>query len=207
MGKVYVSVGITLDGFIAGPNGKAGNPLGDGGLAIHDWAFRQRAFRRHLGLGEDGETGQDDRFLEAILERTGASILGKRMFEEGEQGWPEEAPFHTPVFVLTHEVRQPWVRKGGTTFHFVNDGIQSALRRAREAAGARDVRIGGGARTIQQYLQAGLVDEMTLSVAPIILGKGVRLLEGIDPAGLALQPVEALHSPAVTHLRFAVRRG
>jgi len=144
--------------------------------------------------------------VEAILKRTGASIMGKRMFEEGERNWPEEAPFHTPVFVLTKEVRNPWERKGGTTFHFVNDGIESALRRAREVAGGRDVRIAGGAGAILQYLNAGLVDEFSIALAPVFLGDGLRLFDGVDKRRFSVDIVEAIHSPMVTHLRYAIRK-
>jgi dihydrofolate reductase len=127
MNKVFFSLGMSLDGFIAGPNRGPTNPLGDRAVAIHTWAFQQRTFRERLRLGDGGETGQDNRILEATLERTGASIMGKRMFDEGERNWPEEAPFHTPVFVLTKEARRPWERKGGTTFHFVVEAIHSSM--------------------------------------------------------------------------------
>jgi dihydrofolate reductase len=125
------------------------------------------------------------------------------MFEAGERAWPEEAPFHTPVFVVTHEARAPWVRKGGTTFHFVNDGIEDALRRAREVRGGKDVRIAGGANLVLQYLNAGLVDELVLSVAPTFLGGGKRLFDGIDRSAVGLEIIEVLCSPKVTHLRYA----
>lgn len=128
------------------------------------------------------------------------------MFDGGERFWPEEAPFHTPVFVLTHTVREPWERPGGTTFYFVNDGIESALRQAREAAGDRDIRIAGGADAIQQYLNAGLVDEFSLALAPVFFSAGRRLFEGIDRRKIAVEIVEALHSPLVTHLRYAVTK-
>ena len=152
MSKVFFDMGISLDGFIAGLNSGPSNPLGNSGLEIHNWLFLQRSFRRLLKLGDDGETGADDKLVEEIFNRTGAYIMGKRMFEEGEVNWPVDAPFHTPGFVLTHESRNPWQRKGGTTFHFVNDGIESALRHAREVAGQKDIRISGGAQPIQQYL-------------------------------------------------------
>jgi dihydrofolate reductase len=128
------------------------------------------------------------------------------MFDGGEHSWPEEAPFHTPVFVLTSQVRDPWPRPGGTTFYFINDGIESALRQAREAAGARDVRIAGGAQTICQYLNAGLLDEFSLALSPLFLGNGLRLFDGVDERNLALDIVDAIHSPAVTHLKYAVKR-
>jgi len=168
--------------------------------------FKQRAFLRAHGLGEGGETGPDNRIVESIVNRIGANIMGKRMFEEGEANWPEDAPFHTPVFVLTKEVRSPWERKGGTTFYFVNDGIHRALERAREAAGVKDVRISGGREVVLQYLNAGLVDELSLALAPIFLGEGLRLFEGIDKRKIAVEIVEATHSPAVTHLRYAVKK-
>jgi dihydrofolate reductase len=131
--------------------------------------------------------------------------MGKRMFDEGERGWPEEAPFHTPVFVVTHQVREPWERKGGTTFYFVNDGIEAALRRAREVAGGKDIRISGGAELVRQYLSAGLVDELMLSVAPMLLGDGLRLFDGVDVKGIGFEIMDVLPSPKVTHLRYAVK--
>jgi len=205
MSRVFVHMGISLDGFIAGPNRGPKNPLGDRGTSIHTWMFQQASFRRAHG-GEGGETGADDRAIEAIVRRIGANVMGKRMFEEGEANWPENAPFHTPVFVLTHEVRKPWVRPGGTTFHFVNDGIASALAKAREAAGAKDVRISGGRDVVRQYLEAGLVDELSLALVPVFLGEGLRLFEGIDASSFSLEIEQATHSPSVTHLRYAVKK-
>lgn len=206
MSKVFVSMGISLDGCVAEPNRSIDNMGSEGWLSLHRWVFAQKAFREHLKLGEGGETGADNRFLESVFGRTGVSIMGKTMFREGERGWPEEAPFHTPVFVLTHEVREPWERKGGTTFYFVNDGIEAALRRAREVAGDRDIRISGGADIVRQYLNAGLVDELLLSVAPTFLGGGLRLFDGIDSGAIGLEIIEAIHSPQVTHLRYAVKK-
>jgi dihydrofolate reductase len=206
MSKVFVSMGISLDGYVAGPNRSLQNMGGDGWGSLHAWLFGQRVFREKLKLGEGGETGADNRFLEAIFDRIGANVMGKRMFEEGERAWPEEPPFHTQVFVLTHEVRAPWERKGGTTFHFVNDGIETALRRAREAAGEKDVRISGGGATVLQYLNAGLVDELLLSLAPTFLGGGVRLFEGIDKNAVDVSIMEVVSSPKVTHLRYALKK-
>ncbi len=209
MSKVFVSMGMSLDGYVEGPNASLENMGGDGWMDIHAWLFQQRGFRQRLKLGGSGEaggeTGPDNRFLDAIFERTGVSIMGKRMFELGERSWPEEAPFHTPVFVVTHQARAPWERKGGTTFHFVNDGIEDALRRARDVCGGRDVRIAGGANLVMQYLNAGLVEELVLSVAPTFLGGGKRLFDGIDRSAVGLEIVEALSSPKVTHLRYAVK--
>jgi dihydrofolate reductase len=144
--------------------------------------------------------------LEETFKRTGVSIMGKRMFEGGERFWPEEAPFHTPVFVLTNQVRSPWERPGGTTFYFINDGIESALRQACEVVGDRDIRIAGRANTILQYLNAGLVDEFSIALAPVFFGGGIRLFDGIDRRTVTVVIVEALHSPLVTHLRYAVTR-
>ncbi len=206
MSQVFVHMGISLDGYIAGPNRGPKNPLGDEGPTIHAWMFEQRAFRSALGLGEDGATGADNRIVQGMIDRIGANVMGKRMFEEGEANWPEEAPFHTPVFVLTREARRPWERKGGTTFYFVNDGIVRTLERAREAAGGKDVRISGGRDVVVQYLNAGLVDELSLAIAPIFLGEGIRLFDRIDRRKVAVEIVEAIHSPAVTHVRYAVKK-
>jgi len=209
MSKVFVSMGMSLDGCVAEPNRSIENMGSAGWMSLHQWVFAQKAFREHLGMpGEGGETGDDNRFLESVFGRTGVSIMGKKMFNEGERGWPEEPPFRSPVFVLTHEVREPWERKGGTTFHFVNDGIEAALRRAREVAEpkGKDIRISGGADLVRQYLNAGLVDELLLSVAPTFLGNGLRLFDGIDANGLGLEILEALPSPKVTHLRYAVKK-
>ena len=131
--------------------------------------------------------------------------MGKRMFDAGEHAWPEEAPFHTPVFVVTHERREPWKRPAGTTFHFVNDGIEAALDRARAAAGDRDVRIAGGGATILEYVNAGLIDEFSIAMSPVLFGSGIRLFDGVDAGRLALEPVRAESSPRVTHLTYAVR--
>src|SRR5881397_2936224 len=184
-GKVFFSVSMSLDGFIAPES--IGDLMGQQWMELQQWVFPQRFFRENLKLGEGGEEGRDNDIVGETFERTGASVMGKRMFEAGEQAWPEDAPFHTPVFVVTHEQRAPWERPGGTTFHFVNDGIESALAQAREAAGDRDVRIAGGAETIQQYLEAGLLDEFSVTLAPVLFGTGIRLFDRVDPARLALE--------------------
>jgi len=179
MSKVFFSVSMSLDGFIAPEDwsdiGGAEDEARTQWMQLQGWVFPQRFFRENLHLGEGGETGPDNEILKQTFDRTGVTIIGKRMFEGGEVGWPEDAPFHTPVFVLTHEVREPWERPGGTTFYFVNDGIETALRQAREVAGDRDIRIGGGAEAIGQYLNAGLIDECSIALAPVLLGSGVRL--------------------------------
>ena len=203
-GKVFFSVSMSLDGFIA--PGSLGELMGRQWMELHQWIFPQRFFRENLKLGEGGEEGRDNDIVRETFERTGASVMGKRMFDLGEQAWPEEAPFHTPVFVVTHEKRDPWERPGGTTFHFVNDGIESALARARTAAGGHDIRIGGGADLIQQYLNAGLVNEFTISITPVILGEGTRLFDCIEFGQTGLEVIDTIPSLRVTHLRYAVGR-
>ncbi|WP_139416099.1 dihydrofolate reductase family protein [Agromyces laixinhei] len=202
-GTVFFSVSMSLDGFIAPESSE--ELMGQQWMELQQWAFRQRFFRENLKLGKGGEEGRDNDIAQETFERTGASVMGKRIFDAGERMWPEEPPFHTPVFVVTHEERDPWERQGGTTFHFVNDGIHSALDRAREAAGNRDVRIAGGGETIVQYLNAGLVNEFHIALSPVLFGSGVRLFEGIDAARWALDLVDAEPSPHTTHLRYAVR--
>ena len=213
MSKVFFSVGMTLDGYMA-PDGMDLAHADDPGFndwmsqwgELQHWVMQQRFFRDNLQLGEGGETGRENEILEETFNRTGVSIMGKRMFDGGERFWPEEAPFHTPVFVVTHQVRSPWERPGGTTFYFVNDGIESALRQAREVAGGRDIRIAGGADTIVQYLNAGLVDEFTVALAPVLFGAGTSLFGGVDRKKVGLEIVEAIHSPLVTHLQYQVRK-
>ena len=211
MSKVFFKVSVSLDGFLV-PPGMDLEHAGD--FAYEDWGAQwgklqswllaTRFFRETLKLGEGGDTGHDHRIAEQTFRRTGVSIMGKRMFDLGERMWPEEAPFHTPVFVLTSQVREPWVRPGGTTFHFVNDGIESALRQARAMAGDRDIRIAGGANVIQQYLRAGLVDEFSLAISPVMFGGGERLFAGIGRVGVEL--VETIASPRTTHVRYAVHK-
>lgn len=207
MSRVFVDVFISLDGYM-GPEERPDDPTQEAWMQdwmeIVGWAFPQKFTRENLKLGEGGETGQENDLLEEVFERTGASIMGMNMFRSGEEEWPEEAPFHTPVYVLTHEVRDPWERPGGTVFHFVNDGIHAALDRARRAAGDRDVRIAGGVDTVQQYLNAGLVDELVLHQSPSLLGRGMRLFDGVRGDRLSLEVVEALHAPNVTHVTYEV---
>ncbi|MFG1624749.1 dihydrofolate reductase family protein [Kribbella sp. NPDC049227] len=202
-GKVFFSVTMSLDGFIAPES--LDDLMGKQWMELQAWAFRQRFFRENLKLGKGGEEGLDNDIARGTFERTGASVMGKRMFDAGEKMWPEEAPFHTPVFVVTHEKRDPWERPGGTTFHFVNDGIEAALDQARVAAGDRDVRIAGGGATILEYLNAGLIDEFSIALSPLLCGSGIRLFEGVDAGRIALEPVRAEPSPRVTHLTYAVR--
>ncbi|HEY4022116.1 MAG TPA: dihydrofolate reductase family protein [Pseudonocardiaceae bacterium] len=216
-GKVFVSVSMSLDGFsapesmdgiLATPEQREQDPrlgrwMGQW-MELQGWVFPLRFFRENVHLGEGGEEGRDNDIAKATHERTGASVMGKRMFDLGEASWPEEAPFHTPVFVLTHQRRDPWKRPGGTSFEFVNDGIHSALGQARDAAGDRDVRIAGGSETILEYLNAGLVDELSITLSPVLFGAGTRLFEGVDASRVALEPVRSEASSRVTHLTYAV---
>ena len=201
---VFVDVGVSLDGYLAGPNRGPRNPMGGSSTNIHQWIFATASFREHIGLPGGDATSPDDAIVKAIFARAGAYVMGRHMFEEGEVAWPENAPFHAPVFVLTHGPREPWPRPGGTTFHFVTDGIESALEQARAAADGKDVRISGGAATIRQYIQAGRVEEITLHVAPVLLGSGIRLLDGLNSADLELEQLNAVASPLVTHIRYRV---
>ncbi|WP_329556709.1 dihydrofolate reductase family protein [Streptomyces sp. NBC_00696] len=218
-GKVFFSVTMSLDGFMApenvpfedvfSPQGQS-DPRVRRWLAkwseLQAWVFPTRFFRENLKFGEGGEEGTDNDVARATFERTGVSVMGRRMFDAGELSWPEEAPFHTPVFVVTHTARDPWVRPGGTTFHFVDDGIESALDQAREAAGDRDVRISGGAETIQQYLDAGLVDEFSITLAPMLFGTGIRLFDHVDPDRIALTQTRSDASSRVTHLTYTTAK-
>ena len=203
-GKVFFSVSMSLDGFIAPRSPE--ELMGRQWVELQAWVFPTQFIRANLKLGGGGEEGRDNEILRDTHLRTGASVMGRRMFDAGEHAWPEEAPFHTPVFVVTHQQRAPWERPGGTTFHFVNDGIESALDRAHGAAGDRDVRIAGGGATILQYLNAGLVDEFSIALSPVLFGSGVRLFEGVDSGRVALEQLCVESSPRVTHLTYAVRK-
>jgi dihydrofolate reductase len=199
VGSVKVDITTSLDGYVAGPNDSPDIPLGEGGERLHEWIFGLASWREAHGL-EGGERSQDSEILEEAMRDTGAIVLGRRMFDNA-RGWGDEPPFRVPVFVLTHETREPLV-KTGTTFTFV-DGIESAFEQARAAAGDKNISIGGGADTIQQFLAAGLVDELQLHVTPLLLGGGVRLFNG-PGSGIELEPTRVIESPAVTHLRFRV---
>ena len=209
MGKVRVSsFAISVDGYGAGPRQDMDNPLGVGGPELHNWMYPTRTFQSMYGKGE-GTTGVDEDFAREGMENIGAWILGRNMFGPVRGEWPDERwkgwwgnnpPYHVPVFVLTHYPRRPIEMEGGTTFHFVTGGIEEALRRGREAAGPKDVRIGGGANTIRQYLQAGLVDEMHLAISPVVLGSGENLLNGLDLRALGYRVVRHAASDAAMHV-------
>lgn len=201
---VFFSVSMSLDGFIA--PGPPEELMGKQWMELQAWAFRLQYFRDSLNLGGEGEEGRDDDIVRETFERTGANVMGKRMFDAGEHSWPDDPPFHTPVFVVTHETRQPWERLGGTTFHFVNNGVQAAVEQARDAAGEQDVRVSGGGETIMQCLNAGLIDEFTVALAPVLFGKGVRLFEGVDTSRVGLEQISSESSTSlVTHLTYAVQ--
>jgi dihydrofolate reductase len=211
MSKVWFHQSISLDGYSAGPDQREEEPLGTGGEDLHQWMFGLEAWLSAHGK-EGGEVNASTPIVEELEGGFGAVVMGRNMFgpigggdweDESWRGWwGDEPPYHAPVYVLTHHPREPAEMEGGTTFHFVTDGIESALEQAREAAGDRDVQIAGGANTIQQYLAAGLVDEFRLNVAPIVLGAGERLLDNVGE--LRVEQVEATAAPAVTHLKYRV---
>jgi dihydrofolate reductase len=217
MSKVCVSCfAVSLDGYGAGPRQSLENPLGEGGLALHQWFFPTRTFQSVVLGKDEGTTGLDDDYARQGMANVGAWILGRNMFGPIRGEWPDEAwkgwwgespPYHVPVFVLTHHPRKPLEMAGGTTFHFVTDGIEGALRRAKLAAGAKDVRIGGGVATVRQYLQAGLVDRMHLVFSPALLGSGEPLLAGLDLPALGFRVAEHACSEAALHVVFVNSKG
>jgi dihydrofolate reductase len=209
MSSVRCQLSISLDGYAAGPNQRREEPLGEGGERLHEWVFGLEAWRAQHGL-EGGERTVDSEVVEEVQAGVGAHIMGRNMFgpvrgdwdEDWRGWWGEDPPFHAPVFVLTHHPREPLQMEGGTTFTFVTEGIEAALERAREAAGDQDVAIAGGASTVNQYLAAGLLDDLYLHIVPILLGGGERLFEGVGD--LRLEPVKVVGSPAATHIRYRV---
>jgi dihydrofolate reductase len=213
MPKLKLDISMSLDGFVAGPNQTLEEPLGEGGERLHEWVFPLKSFREHHGMA-GGETNADDEIVAESLRATGAVVMGRRMFSGGEGPWADDPnadawwgddpPFGVPVFVLTHHARETVTKQGGTSFTFVTDGIEAALERARAAAGDKNVLLSGGANVAQQYLRAGLVDEFQIHLAPVFLGGGVRLFEGLQPDAVGLEAERVVASPAVTHLRFRV---
>ena len=209
MSKVFVNIGLSLDGYMA-PDGMNIANWEDPGYknwgakwgALMSWLLKQQYFRENLNFGPGGETGPVNDMVRDTMARIGANIMGKRMFEQGERSWPENAPFHKPVYVLTHEKREPWVRPGGTTFYFVNDGPELALELARESAGTADIRIAGGADVIQQYLSMGVVEELEIALAPVLFGSGRRLFENLSEPMQQFRIDRVLEGSAATHLRY-----
>jgi len=210
MSKLRVSsIGVSIDGYSAGPSQDLDNPLGVGGTALMEWAFTTRTIQRMVFGGSGGATGPDEDFAARGFANVGAWILGRNMFGPLRGPWPDDEwkgwwgsnpPYHVPVFVLTHYPRESIAMEGGTTFHFIADGIDAALARAREAAGARDVRVGGGVATIRQYLRAGLVDEMHLALTPALLGSGEPLLAGLDLRALGFECTEHVGTANAMHV-------
>jgi len=202
------SFAISLDGFGAGPNQSLQNPMGEGGGGLHQWFRGTRTFQRMIGNESGGNEGPDDDFAAKGFENVGAWILGRNMFtpnrgpwdDEWKGWWGDEPPYHVPVFVLTHHARPPLEMKGGTTFYFVTDGIESAYAQAREAANGKGMRLGGGVATVRQYLQAGLVDEMHLAISPILLGSGENLFAGLDLNELGFRCTEHVPTASATHV-------
>ncbi|TML04729.1 MAG: dihydrofolate reductase [Actinobacteria bacterium] len=210
MARLICDLSMSLDGYVAGPNQTLEQPLGRGGERLHEWAFRLKSFRERHGM-PGGESGPDDDIVKEWLDANGAVVMGRRMFSGGEGPWEDDPnadgwwgddpPFHVSVFVLTHHPRDPVVKEGGTSFTFVTEGIEAALGQARAAAGGKDVQVGGGAELVQQYLNAGLLDELNIHLVPVLLGNGgVRLLDRLEPTELELTRV--IGSDAITHLRY-----
>jgi dihydrofolate reductase len=212
MSKLKLNITMSLDGYVAGPDQSLENPLGIGGEDLHDWMINLEAWRTSHGH-EGGEINASTPFAEDILAGAGATIMGRNMFGGGPGGWDDawkgwwgdDPPYHHPVFVLTHHPREPVEMQGGTTYHFVTDGIESALEKARAAAGEKIVSLGGGASVAQQYLKAGLLDEIVVSIVPRFLGGGARLFDGLGEVP-QLEQVEAVEAPGVTHIRYVRAR-
>jgi dihydrofolate reductase len=209
-----LNITMSLDGYVAGPNQSLTNPLGEGGEKLHEWAFAVRAFRERHGMA-GGATGPDNDVAAEYFENIGATIIGRHMFggDEGPWGekpwngwWGEDPPFHMPVFVLTHHARDPLEMQGGTTFHFVTEGIEVAFKQAKEAARGKDVTLGRGANIAQQYLKAGLIDEMEIHVAPVLLGDAARLFDNTDGQQTDYECIRVVNSPTVSHYKYRRRQ-
>ena len=215
MSKLRSDISVSLDGCVAGPNQSMESPLGEGGEGLHEWVVQLAVWRESHGL-EGGEVNVSTRIVEEARENIGAAVMGRNMFGPPGGGpwgddpwtgwWGDEPPYHYPVYVLTHHPRDPLEMEGGTTFHFVTDGIESALERAKDAAGGKDVTLWGGARAINQYLAAGLLDELELHLVPIVLGAGARLFDDLGDADVHLEQLRAVEAPGVTHVKYRVVR-
>ena len=216
MTRLICDISISLDGFVAGLNPSLEQPLGEGGDLLHEWAFAAQSWRESHGL-EGGEKNADSEVIEESISATGAVVMGRRMFSGGEGAWEndprargwwgDDPPFHVPVFVLTHHPRETLIMQGGTTFTHVTDGIRAAIDQARAAAGDKDVLLAGGASVVQQCLKAGLLDELQIHVAPVLLGGGVSLFGSLGAVPVELESTRVIESPAVTHLRYRVVKG
>ena len=213
MARLTFDITMSLDGFIAGPNPTLEQPLGEGGERLHEWMYGLASFREPHGM-EGGETNADSEVLEESVSATGAVLMGRRMFSGGagpweddpnaEGWWGDDPPFHMPVFVLTHHPRESVTKQGGTTFTFVTEGSEAALEQARAAAEDKNVAVAGGASVAQQYLRTGLLDELQIHVAPLLLGDGVRLFDQLGTEPAQLEVTRVIESPAVTHLKYRV---
>jgi dihydrofolate reductase len=213
MGKVFAEISMSLDGYIAGPKPTLKEPLGQGGEQLHEWVFKLKAWREPHGKS-GGETGPDNDIMKESTANTGAVIMGRKMFNGGKGPWKDDSnadgwwgdnpPFHVPVFILTNHPREKVIKEGGTTFTFVTDGIESALKQAKKVASGKDISIAGGANAIQQFIKAGLLDELQIHISPFLLGGGVRLLENLGNA--KLEKIRVIDSPLVTHLKFKVKK-
>ena len=210
MSSVTCQISISLDGFVAGPKQSLENPIGEGGMRLHEWVFQTASWRESHGQTGGVRTADSD-VIADLFQNVGAYIMGRKMFGGGDGPWDEtwtgwwgaNPPYHAPVFVLTHHPREPLAMEGGTTFWFLTDGIESALEQARAAAGELDVAIAGGASAVQQYLATGMLDELYLHIVPVVLGAGERLFDGVGNP--SLEPVKVVASPAVTHIKYRVR--
>ena len=215
MSKLRCHISISLDGFVAGPNQSAQNPLGVGGERLHDWVVQLAAWREAHGM-QGGEVNESARIVEESREHVGAGVMGRNTFgpigggpwgdEQWKGWWGNDPPYHYPVFVVTHYPRDPGEMEGGTTFHFVTAGIESALEEAKEAAGGKDVMLWGGGQVVQQYLAAGLLDELELHVVPVLLGDGARVFGSAGDAEVQLEQVRAVQAPGVAHLKYRVTK-
>lgn len=212
MSKLRLTITMSLDGYVAGPEQSEENPLGVGGMELHEWFFPLKAFREMHGE-EGGEVNASSSVVEEVRTNLGATIMGRNMFGPVRGPWPDESwrgwwgddpPYHHPVFVLTHYPREPLEMDGGTKFYFVSDGIESALARAKDAARGQDVWLAGGASVANQYLAARLVDEIDISIAPVIMGAGERLFDAIERGVVKLRQIRAVDAPGVTHIKYEV---
>ncbi|MFE0800747.1 dihydrofolate reductase family protein [Streptomyces sp. NPDC058812] len=201
MTTVTADLAIALDGYVAGPNVTLDNPGGDGAEPIFEWIHTLASWRERQGM-TGGDENRDSELIREWFDATGAVVMGRTMYDTGEEFWGDNPPFRTPVFVLTHRPRPTLVKEGGTTFTFVTDGIHSALDQAKAAAGDRNVDIGGGASTVREYLGAGLIDELQLHVVPVLLGDGLRLFEALDPGRHDLEQIRVVETPLATHLKY-----
>jgi dihydrofolate reductase len=212
MSKLRCDISISLDGFVAGPNQSEESPLGEGGELLHEWVVPLAVWRQAHGK-QGGEVNESARIVEEARENIGAAVMGRNMFgpigggpwgDEWTGWWGDDPPFHYPVFIVTHHPRDPVEMEGGTTFHFVTDGIESALEQATKAAGGKDVGLWGGGHIVQQYLAAGLLDELELHVVPLLLGDGARIFGDLADAPVQLEQIRAVEAPGVTHLKYRI---